>query len=285
MKVFKIISIIAAVSILFYACEKIDPPYKEDQDPPEPPDTTSVLKKVLLEDYTGHDCVNCPTAAVVAEDLKELYGKKLIVLAVHAGFFARPKADLPQDFRTEAGEDWDAFFGVSLAGNPNGIVNRVERSEGDYIFNVGEWGPAIAAELEKEAEAKITIENSFAQNKLTTNITSEFLTMMDTTTTYHLLYCITQDSIIGPQMNNDANVGETPKIEDYVFMHMLRYSNSSWGEKLTDDNPVVVGKEYEMEITVNFEAGWVPKNCHVVAFIFNQETKTIIQVEEAKVIE
>ena len=280
MKVLKIISIIAAVSILFYACEKIDPPYKEKGGGGNGGET---VKKVLLEDYTGHDCVNCPAAAVDAEELKEFYGEKLIVMAVHAGFFSRPKAELPQDFRTEAGEDWDAFFGVSLAGNPNGIVNRVERSEGDYIFNVGEWGPAIAAELEKEAEAKMTIHSDFEQNTLTSTITSEFLYPLDGT--YHLLYCITEDSIIGPQMNNDANVGDTPKIEDYVFMDMLRYTNSSWGEKLTDDNPIVVGKKYEMEITVNFEAGWVPKNCHVVAFIFNQETKTIIQVEEAEVIE
>jgi len=279
MKVLKIISIIAAVSILFYACEKIDPPYKEDGGG----NGGEAVKKVLLEDYTGHDCVNCPAAAVDAEELKELYGDKLIVMAVHAGFFARPKAELPQDFRTAAGEDWDAFFGVSLAGNPNGIVNRVERSAGDYIVSVGEWGPTISTELEKEAEAKMTIHSDFEQNTLTSNITTEFLYPLEGT--YQLLYCITEDSIIGPQMNNDANVGDTPKIEDYVFMHMLRYSNSSWGEKLTDDNPVVVGKKYEMEITVNFEVGWVPKNCHVVAFIFDQETKTIIQVEEAKVIE
>jgi len=279
MKVSKIISIIAAVSILFYACEKIDPPYKEDGGG----NGGEAVKKVLLEDYTGHDCVNCPTAAVVAEDLKEFYGENLIVMAVHAGFFARPKADMPQDFRTDAGEDWDAFFGVSLAGNPNGLVNRIERSAGDYIFNVGEWGPAIAAEMEKKAEAKMTIHSDFEQNTLTSTITSEFLNPLEGT--YHLLYCITEDSIIGPQMNNDANVGDTPKIEDYVFMDMLRYTNTSWGEKLTDDDPVVVGKEYEMEIAVNFEAGWVPKNCHVVAFIFNQETKTIIQVEESKVIE
>ena len=283
MKILKIISIIAAVSILFYACEKIEPPFKENPDTPEPPDTTTVLKKVLLEDYTGHDCVNCPSAAVVAEDLKELYGERLIVMAVHAGFFARPKADMPQDFRTDAGEAWDQFFGVSAAGNPNGLVNRVERSEGDYIFNVGEWGTTIAAEMAKEPEAKITIDNSFAQNKLTSNITSEFVTPLNGT--YNLLYCITQDSIIGPQMNNDDNVGDTPKIENYVFMHMLRYTNSSWGEKLTDNNPVVVGEEYEIEITVDFETDWVPKDCHVVAFIFDTEKKTIIQVEEAKVIE
>ncbi len=281
MKIFKFLLILTVVSMLFYGCEKIDPPFTENQGGTDPPDTTRVVKRVLLEDYTGHDCVNCPTAAVAAEDLKEVYGEKLVVMAVHAGFFARPTPGLPEDFRTDAGEVWDQYFGISAAGNPNGVVDRVEKAPGDYIFNYGEWGTAIAAELEEDAEAKITIENSFSGDNLTSNITSEFLTELDGI--YNIVFCITQDSIIGSQKNNDTNVGDTPLIEDYVFMHVLRYTNAVWGDNLTDN--VEVGKEYESTFSVDFEADWIPKNCHVVAFICNAETKTIIQVEESKVLE
>jgi len=279
MKIFKILSILAVVSLFFYGCEKIDPPYKTDHDI-EPPDTTAVVKHVLLEDYTGHDCVNCPTAAVAAEDLKELYGERLIVIAVHAGYFARPTSELPEDFRTEAGEVWDPFF-IGALGNPNGLVNRAEKSPGNYVFNYGEWSTAVSLEMEKEAEAKMTIENIFEENKLTSTVTSEFLNALDGT--YNLMFCITQDSLTGPQKNNDANVGDTPLIENYVFMHVLRYTNEIWGENLTDN--VEVGKEYESTFSVDFEADWVPENCHVVAFISNSETKTVVQVKEAKVIE
>lgn len=277
MKIFKILSILAVVSLFFYGCEKIDPPYKQEGGGGN---GGEAVKKVLLEDYTGHDCVNCPTAAVVAEDLKEVYDEQLVVIAVHAGFFARPKPDLPEDFRTESGEVWDQFF-IGTAGNPNGLVNRVEKAPGDYVINYGGWGAAISTEIEKEVEAKITIENSFEQNKLTTTVKSEFLTAVDGT--YNLMFCITQDSLTGPQKNNDANVGETPLIEDYIFMHVLRYTNSVWGDLLTDN--VEVGKEYEATFSVDFEADWVPENCHVVAFICNAETKTVVQVEEAIVIE
>lgn len=278
MKIFKLLSILTIASMLFYSCEKIDPPYKQEGGGGN---GEEAVKKVLLEDYTGHDCVNCPTAAVVAEDLKEVYGEQLVVIAVHAGFFARPKPDLPEDFRTEAGEAWDQYFGISAAGNPNGLVDRFEKAPGDYIFNYGEWGTAIAVALEEDAEAKITIENSFSGDKLNSTVTSEFLSALNGT--YNIFFCITQDSLIGPQKNNDANVGETPVIVDYVFMHVLRYTNAVWGDNLTDN--VEVGKEYESTFSVDFEADWIPKNCHVVAFICNAETKTIIQVEEAKVVE
>ncbi|MEE4260012.1 MAG: Omp28-related outer membrane protein [Bacteroidales bacterium] len=277
MKISKILSILAIVSLFFCGCEKIDPPYKQEGGGGN---GGEAVKKVLLEDYTGHDCVNCPTAAVVAEDLKDVYDEQLVVIAVHAGFFARPKPELPEDFRTEAGEVWDQFF-IGTAGNPNGLVNRVEKAPGNYVFNYGEWSTAVSLELEKSAEAKITIENNFEQNKLTSTVTSEFLTVLDGT--YNLMYCITQDSLTGPQKNNDANVGETPLIEEYEFMHVLRYTDEIWGENLTEN--VEVGKEYTSSFSVDFEADWVPENCHVVAFICNAETKTIIQVEEVKVID
>ncbi len=277
MKISKILSILAIVSLFFCGCEKIDPPYKQEGGGGN---GGEAVKKVLLEDYTGHDCVNCPTAAVVAEDLKDVYDEQLVVIAVHAGFFARPKPELPEDFRTEAGEVWDQFF-IGTAGNPNGLVNRVEKAPGNYVFNYGEWSTAVSLELEKTAEAKITIENNFEQNKLTSTITTEFLAVLDGT--YNLMYCITQDSLTGPQKNNDANVGETPLIEEYEFMHVLRYTDEIWGENLTEN--VEVGKEYTSSFSVDFEADWVPENCHVVAFICNAETKTIIQVEEVKVID
>ena len=48
------------------------------------------IRKILLEDYTGHKCPNCPEAAVEAHNLKLAYGDSLVIMAVHAGVFAEP---------------------------------------------------------------------------------------------------------------------------------------------------------------------------------------------------
>ena len=279
MKILKIITILTIVSVLFSACEKIDPPYKEDGGG----SGGEAVQKVLVEDYTGHDCVNCPGAAVVAEQMKDLYGDRIVVMAVHAGFFARPTGDMPQDFRTEAGEAWDSYFGISAAGNPNGMINRVENAPGDYIIAVGEWRTAAGIEMEKDAKAKITVHSDFAQNTLSSQITVEFLLPMDGK--YNLLYCITQDSLVGPQKNNDSNIGDVPMIDNYVFDHVLRYTNGIWGEQIPDNEHFNAGDKFELNYSVNFEPDWVPKHCHVVAFVFDQDSKTIVQVEEGDVIE
>jgi thiol-disulfide isomerase/thioredoxin len=44
-----------------------------------------VTRRVLLEDFTGHTCNNCPAAAVIAEGLQTFYGEdQLILVGVHA---------------------------------------------------------------------------------------------------------------------------------------------------------------------------------------------------------
>lgn len=104
------------ILLILGACDKIDKPREN---------TTSLIgvnyierdnyavagfNKVLLEDYTGHTCGNCPRAAEKAEELKTLYKDSLIVIAVHAGSFANPTSSYPNDYRTNVGTDWDNFF-------------------------------------------------------------------------------------------------------------------------------------------------------------------------------
>src|ERR1700719_2334024 len=54
-------------------------------------DSTTV-KQVLIEDYTGHTCGNCPYAAYKLDTMITQNGKLIVPIAVHAGQFAYPKA-------------------------------------------------------------------------------------------------------------------------------------------------------------------------------------------------
>lgn len=280
-----IVLIFASLLAFFYACDIVEEPYTTSNNGGGPGD--EVVQNVLLEDYTGHDCVNCPTAAVEADDLHDIYGDQLIVMAVHAGWFARPipaEPTLDIYFGNEASEEWNTFF--SVVGNPTGMVNRVPSSPGNYLVEWANWGSEIAELVDNEPAAKMTIENVFNENtmKLETTVTTQFLTAQPDP--INLLVCITQDSIISGQRNNDENVGETPLIEEYVFMHMLRGSlNGNWGENVSDGEPIVVGTDYEKTYTTTFPDDWIPKDCHVVAFVFYENEKTILQVEEAHVLE
>ena len=276
MKKFKIISLFAILILFaFSACEKISPPFKESGHNGGDTTNPALVKNVLLEDYTGHTCVNCPTAAVIAHQLKELYGDRLVVMAVHAGYFADPHPGLfENDYRTEAGNEWNTFFGMQ--NYPSGLINRVPNSPGDYIVPKDKWGTKIADEMQKSPEASINLETSLSGNMVTIDITTKFLTTFDSKCS--LFVGITEDSIISPQKNENSNVGETPIINDYVFMHMFRGAvNGSWGENIFGD---VIEPNKDYSKSYQYTIAGNPDNSHVVAFVYENDTKTIIQVVE-----
>jgi len=278
---------ITIVLILFAfvlnSCDKVSPPYVESRD------YCSGNKKVLLEDYTGHGCVNCPGAAVLAHELKEQFCDRIVIIGVHAGYFAQPNFGgdpvFSADFTTEAGNTWDSFFGNSSLGNPNGLIDRVQGATG-YVLYPAVWGETIDPLLTQPALALITINNNFDVDSKTisTTIKTDFQT--DLTGNYKLIVCVTQDNIIAPQKNNDEEIGETPIDENYVHNHVLRMAiNGSWGENLSSSGTVSANTSYDKTYTQQFADDWVPKDCHIVAFVYNEDTKTVLQVEELAVLE
>src|SRR4051812_25265537 len=84
-KKFRILCFVLAVAALFQACDYIidaNPPRKATCKP------ETVFKKILVEDYTGHKCGNCPAAARELARLDSIYPGKVIPMAVHAGYYA-----------------------------------------------------------------------------------------------------------------------------------------------------------------------------------------------------
>lgn len=263
------------IVIIFASCDKIEPPYKQSGNT----QIETPTRKVLLEDYTGHTCVNCPAAAKKALEIQQLYGDKMIIMTVHAGFFALPTASpFNNDYRTPAGEEWDQFFGLSAAGNPIGMINR-QNTGGVYGLGNGNWGTGVAAIIEDASIIKLEIETSFNETnrKLDVELKSTFLEAASGN--YKIVACIVEDSLVSAQRNNDQTIGPAT-ILDYVHRHVLRENiNGSWGEDL-----IAVGqlpsstsnKQYSVTLNAIYKAN----HTSVVAFVYDALTFEILQVEE-----
>lgn len=286
MKTRYIIAIISLIIVSITACDKVSPPFVEEFD------YCGGNKKVLLEDYTGHGCVNCPGAAVIAHDLNEelcVDEHLLVIISVHAGYFAKPDFEgnplFAADFTTEAGNAWDSFFGNSAAGNPNGLVDRVQGQSG-YVFYPSSWGEIAAPLLLEPAKVLITLNNDFNKEtkELTTTVTSEI--QEDIEGVYKVIVCVTQNNIVAPQKNNDPEIGTVGIDTNYVHNHVLRGSlNGVWGENLSASGEVSSGASYQKTYTKVFPDSWIPDDCQVVAFVYHEESKRVLQAEELAVIE
>ena len=277
---------------LLSACDKITGPYVEDQTQntvdtvkcPVPDFTpySSPVRKILLEDFTGHKCVNCPTAHDIATDLKNTYGDQLVILAIHAGFFAKTDNDkYTYDFNTDAGTELNTFFQTNDV-FPTGMIDRIETNS-TYLITKDNWATTVDTLVNKAPTAYIQIVNDFdsTERRLCTHVNTEFLS--DLNGTYHLCVFITEDSIVATQENYVNSVATD--VEDYVHNHVLRDAiNGTWGDTVATGT-IATGYTKTLSYTYTVNDVWDAKHCSIIAFVYDDATKEILQVEQENIIE
>jgi len=278
---FTILAIFAISALAFVSCDVVEPPYTEGG--PGPDSTDTVKRKILLEDYTGHQCPNCPGAAVIAHELMEMYPGQISLVTIHAGTFANlASPNYMTDFRCTTGNELDNFFGVSSVGNPNGTINRKEFS-GSRIVGPDDWATKIAELLLLPPDADISVSRTFNSGTSAIDLTANVDFLNEFTNPIMISAYLTEDSIVDYQRNNDALVGPTPDIANYVHMHVLRGSmNGTWGDTLSSTG-VTSGTQLSKDISYTISNGtWNKDHMHIVVFIYDAVTLEVIQSEEIK---
>ena len=269
------------IILAFAGCDEVLPPYKQSGGVV----VVTGEQKVLIEDFTGYRCGNCPSAADIAKQLHKAYEGKVIVLGIHSGAtFASPRGKLyVEDFRTNVGEELFTTFLGTTGGQPNGMINRA--GSGTKIIAPDGWAAQVAAELEKEAKAKLDISTSFNETTslLTVNIETTWLTAGGAND--HLAVYLSEDSIIYPQKDyRRASQGLSEDDTNFVHMHMLRASVGdfgTWGEPVINQS---IGSKVTKSYSLSFVGKkWKPENCSVVAILHDKVEGSVIQVNDKKI--
>lgn len=292
MKYAKYLIFLILPMLLVFACDKIKAPYmKQDTGTvdtvacpvPTFPANANQIKKCLIEDYTGHSCPNCPKAADIASTLKETHGDSIVVMAIHSGYFAEPQTgNYSLDLRCADGETLHDYYGI--AANPAGMFNRKEIGGQKVFTAVASWHQQVSEVLAMAPELDIQVIAYYTESnrKLCTHVQTEYL--QQTTRNLKIAIYITQDSIIGYQVNSDPP-WPTPEIPNYTFMHVLRGSvNGTWGTVLSTGN-VAAGTKKVVSYKTFLDPLWEDDFCNIVAIVYDSDNGEIIQVQEAKFIE
>lgn len=272
-----------AVATLVGACDVIDAPYRET--PVNPGGGDSIKQNILLEDYTGHTCGNCPEAATIAKQLETTYGAdRVIIVAVHAGPFAYTELpDYPTDFQTPEGTQLDNTFRISRAGNPNGMVNRTARN-GKVILGKDQWATVVSGLIASKPAVDLDVSHTYNAATRTVDITAKVKYLSAGTSDYQIVALLTESKIFADQKDYRRNPSHVP---DYEFEHVMRSSmNGTWGEALSAQ-PVAAGQTVDKTIsyTIPADKTWKPENCSIVVYVHRHNTtKEVLQVKQAKLI-
>jgi len=277
-KIYKIInlSILFILVSLSFSCDILEPSkgdyYLEVADQNQDTGTYDFEKKVLLLEFTGHKCTNCPEAHRTVVTLKGVYAEKLIPVYIHAGLLAKPQGDFTYDFTTTEGSEIYSTFGISSI--PTGIVCSLDKTK---LSSHTSWAGEIETALSTSNSIGITIENTYnsANRNLTTKIKYKALENIEAQ--LQLSVFLIEDSIISKQI--DAGV----TIDNYVHLHAFRDAlSNTWGNTL-EQTTFAKGFSDEQTFTLELNSIWNSDNCSVVAFIYNNETKEVLNVEEKNI--
>lgn len=155
-------NILFVALLLLTGCEVI--PENEQLIPVEP-DLSGSRTHVLLE-FTGFRCVNCPTAAEIAQDLEAMYDGLLYVVSLHPA--SNPFTQGKYDYTCPAADSiYQWIGGEATTPFPAGNID-MQPFEGEWFADMSSWATmvyeamkdSIAPSLDKAIKSYWLIEDS-----------------------------------------------------------------------------------------------------------------------------
>ena len=274
---------VIAVAMLT-ACEVI-PEDERDFEVFIPKDTTTndstqttpviVKRNSLLIEYSGWMCVNCPTAAEVAHQLKEQYGEQLVVVVMHPESNPNTRHnDKPALNYTcpEADSIYIMMGGTSTTAFPTGNINLFKHDTKSYFTDYSMWGKYISQAYSNPKPVIINQEVKGTMDSKDINIVVD-ITNHDTKAIEATLQVwLTEDSVMGSQKKPEG----TDK--NYAHNHLMRASISPlWGDIMPIEAHMTEQQVYRYTLPEKV----VKENCNIVALVsVNGE---VVQATETKI--
>lgn len=265
-----LLGLAAIGALLLGGCDVLDDPvipltinYRGDAAPPSFDAMSTGPQHVLLEDFTAHQCGNCPPAGALAEQIAEDSDGLVHLLAIHAGSLAAvSSAPFDTDWtNTESNAYWDQ---LAAQVNPIGRINR--RGGPEEIASPNNWPALVEAELALTPDAHLqgaVIPDPTVSGDvhLHTHITFANTVAGDV----RLALLINENSLIAAQLDYQS---DPQVIEDFEHNHLLRGSLSGADGLVVASNPAA-GSTVQLDYTLVWNDEWVLDNSHVLAVLTN----------------
>ena len=255
----------AAVMLFAMGCDKIDNPHK-------PYTPSGGNKTVLIKDFTGARCVNCPAAAATAHELQHQLGEdRVFVMSVHAGYLAQPIGKFP-DFTTPEGTVW---YNDNSA-NPLFSVDHVALTEGNTL-NESQLDTPVSDALAEPQLFDIVINNTYNELTRSLSVENRFNPTGDGQGEYYATVCLLEDSIVGRQV--------IPGGVDtaYVFRNVFRGTLNGADGELVSNGAFYVDDSFTTTCGIELDTTFNADQCYVLTYIYDKIDGKILQTAMRKV--
>ena len=232
-------------------------------------------KKVLLFDVTGVRCNNCPKAAALAKNLASANSGRIEVVALYPKTpmsLTYPWAGFDTMSTVEADQIATAMGGITSL--PLGSVDQVSYN-GSKLLNTSDWGAAVTAQLTKTSPFNLEIKSTWKPTEGRARVEVKATANTAITANYKWVMAITESGVKSKQSDQDAPGGV---VEDYEHEHALRGVVGSTLGTDVNTSAVSAGFVREKHFYLAPKAKWNAANCDVVVWIYDTNTKEVVQV-------
>ncbi len=235
---------------------------------------TTDAHNVLVEEFTGQTCSNCPSAHTTLEGISAANKGRINIIGLY--LFGIPQANPPAGYTYDLRDSDATQIGNKVYGGvaalPSGGVDRMQTSTGAIITDRSTWADNISTQLTKTDSVNLTLQSSYNATTMMAKISATVTYTNPMSAKQNLTVVIVEDSMVDLQ---EFPPGAYPGGFDpnYIFTNVCRgiVSAVPFGDPVLD-TVAVKAKGRAVKRTFNYKLKTTipaikPAHCRVIAFI------------------
>lgn len=243
----------------------------------DPNPGTPQQKVVLIEEFTGVQCSNCPLGHAIVKQIVNDNPGRVIGVSMHStSILSDPLPSSTQDLRSEEAE----VVGDDLVvdSKPLAAVDRTQNG-GFYVSPRFAWGGYVNTQLAQSTPVNVVVETDYDNGSREATITVTVQYTAPVNIKNKLSVYILEDSIETTQLQPDNS-----EIEDYLHKDVLRdILTAPLGDILNVEGDLyATGRTFKRVYRRVLEPQWESEHILVVAFVhaFENGNKQVYQAAE-----
>jgi hypothetical protein len=271
------------LSVTLYSCKEVGPEInlKNNQnvvsdttyiETPETPET----KNVMVEEFTGVRCPNCPQGHQIIASIKSANPDRVVSVSFHPV----NSLGIHYSFSKDTFENQNAQslydFMQPLGFEPVAAVDRIP-STSSVLWDKNVWSSKVTAQLAQTTPVNIKLDKSYNSTTRELTITTELHYTSTVTPKNKLTVVLSESDIESAQLNGS--------VIDTFYVHKdveRTFVTAIQGDLI--DAPLDAGRVVVKVYKTTLAAKWKPENMHIVAYVHEYESgKLVYQAKEINI--
>ncbi len=283
-----IILLTTSVSLILSSCKEVGPDITLKNNKNVVADTTYIespvalpeQKNVVIEEFTGVRCPNCPQGHQIITAIKAANAGRIVAVSLHPiNSLGAPYSFSAQDFRSQKAQDLFDYLG-QIGLEPAAGIDRVKfASETAILLEKSKWTNYVNQQMAIAAPVNVLLETNYDSVTRLLTVAVELHYTQTVTEENRLTVALTESNIVTAQLNGS--------VIDTFYTHkdiMRDFLTALTGDahNTTTEAGRVIRKTYQRTL----DPLWKPENMHVAAYVHQFQTvKNIYQGKEKEIID